>query len=128
MALHTVAHRGGMNRLPGLDFFLVVATKAESLRSSRRQLNAGDVSGDAHFMAAHTPRSDRRVNRLPFGLVFVALDALRRVYILLERDWMSLGKGWQDRNRRDVTQNYKQLGEGSPGYVRAISVLWDHAT
>jgi hypothetical protein len=128
MALHTVAYRWGMDRLPGLNFFLVMATEAESLRRGRRQLNAGDISGDANFVAAQTTRSNRRVNRLSFGLVFVALDALRRVYILLERDWMSLGKGWQNRNRRDVTQNYKQLGEGSPGYVRAISVLWDHAT
>lgn len=116
-----------MHRLTGLDFLLVVAAQAESLSRSGGELYPGDVPIHPYFMAAQAPGRNRRVNCFSFGLICVALNALRRVYILVERNGMSFRESWQNRNRDDITQDCNCFGEDSPGYVRAISVLWDHA-
>jgi len=45
------------------------------------------------------------MNRLPFGFVFVTLQALRRINILIKWNRVSLGNGWQDRDRQHISKD-----------------------
>jgi hypothetical protein len=116
-----------MNRLSGLDLLFIVAAKAERLRRRGREFHPSNIPSDSNFMAAQAAGGDCRVDCLPFALVFVTLEALCRVDVLIERYRVRLRKGRQNRNRGDVTQDCNCFGEDSPGYIRATSVLSDHA-
>ena len=121
MALHAIADCGRMDRLSGLNLLFVVAAETESLRCRSRQLDASDIAVHPDFVATHTAGRDRRVNGLPFALILVALETLFRIDIFVERNRVSLGDGWQNRNRHHNSQQRESLGEGLPGYGRAIS-------
>ena len=69
VALDAIPDCRRMHRLGRIRFLLVVTTEAERLRRRGRQLYAGDILGDADFMAAQTARRDRRVHRLTFGFL-----------------------------------------------------------
>src|SRR3974390_3164149 len=86
VALHAIAHRGLVNL--SLDFggvFICVASQTEPVRSGGDQLHPGDITVYTHFVATRAAGGNRGVNGLPFRLVAVALQALRRVRILLQR-------------------------------------------
>src|SRR6201997_3355262 len=84
MALHAVAHRRRMDRLPRLHLLLVMTAEAQRLGRRSDQLDPCYVAADPDFVAAQTPGCDRRVNCFSLALIFVALQALRRVDIFLE--------------------------------------------
>ena len=92
-----------------------VTREAELIRGGRGQLDAGYVFIDPHFMAAQASGRDRRVNGLSFCLIFVALDALRRVDILIERNRVSLGKSGSNRKRKNVSRQPYKLRQDLPG-------------
>jgi len=74
---------------PPLDLFRIffgVAGKAELVRNRGDQLDARHVFAHADLMAAQAAGCDRRVHRLPFGFVFVTLEALRGIGVLIERN------------------------------------------
>lgn len=73
-----------------------MTTQAERLRRRSRQLDARDVFIHAHFVAAQASSCDSGVNRLAFGLVLVAGDALRRVDVLVERNRVLLSRSGQN--------------------------------
>jgi len=74
-----------------------MTTEAQRLRCGRDQLNAGHIPVDPNLVAAQATGRDRRVDRLPFAFVFVALEALGRIHVLFERNWVSLRQAEADR-------------------------------
>lgn len=131
VALHAIPDRGRMHRLGRIGFLFVVAAQAEGLGSRSREFYAGDVFGDADFMATQAAGRDRRMHRLAFGLVCVALQTLRSINILVQRNRMRLPKG-RERCHGDEKKRREDLGENSPPQriilSRAPCDLWDHAT
>ncbi len=92
MTLQTVAHCRGMNLAFYIDGILVrVAGKTESVRSRCDQLDVGYVFYGADLMATRAAHSDRGMNRLALGLVFMAGDAGRGIGLRVERHWMFRG-------------------------------------
>jgi hypothetical protein len=76
MALHAVAHRRGMNRAFYICGILIgVAGQTESMGRGRDQLYASDIFRSPNLMATRAAHGDRGMNRLAFGLVFMAGDA-----------------------------------------------------
>ena len=121
VALDAIPNCRRMHRLCRVHLFFVVAAEAKRLGGGGLHLHPGDVAIDPNFVAAQASHRDRRVNRLTFGFIFVALEALRRVDILVERHWMSFGQGW--RHRDGQRPNHKQkIGEGPSARLRASKV------
>ena len=85
--------------------FVLMARQAELVGNGGVQLHPGYIFRDPHFMAAQASGCDRRMNRLPFGFVFVTLQALRRINILIKWNRVSLGNGWQDRDRQHISKD-----------------------
>ncbi len=113
VAGQAIAHSGLVDRALDLGRILVcVTSQAELVRNGCGQLNASDIFINANFVAAQATSRDRRVNCLSFALVLVALQALRRVDIFVERNRMRLGRRWKNRNRQNVRDQEKQFGEG----------------
>lgn len=76
MALHAVAHRRGMNGAFYLcDILIGVAGQTEGMGRGRDQLYASDIFRSANLVATRAAHGDRGMNRLAFGLVFVAGNA-----------------------------------------------------
>lgn len=87
-----VTNRGLVNRTFELGrVFVAVAGQAKLVGGSGDQHHPGDVFVNPDFVTAQAPRGDGGVDRLTFAFVFVALQALRRIYILLERDRVGFG-------------------------------------
>ena len=131
VALDAIPDRGRMHRLGRICFLLVVTAQAERLRSRGRQLYSGDIFGDADFMAAQAAGRDRRVHCLTFGFLCVALQALRGINILVQRNWMRLG-GSRERHHGQQKNGYEEWGENSLAWRtisrRAPCDFWEHAT
>jgi hypothetical protein len=93
-----------MYGLPSLHLLLIVAAEAQGLGRRGDQLDARDVPVHPDFMAAQASGRDRRVNRLSFALVFVALQTFGRVDILFEGNRVCLresGGNRQNEQTRD---------------------------
>ena len=90
-----------------------MAAEAERLRRRGGQLDPGDVVVDPDFVAAQAAGRDRRVNCFPFGLVFVALQALRGVDVLIQRNRMRLCKAGSAamRQQRKSAARIRRVGE-----------------
>jgi hypothetical protein len=90
VALHAIPNRWQVHRQSRLHLLFIVAGQAESLGRRGDQLDPGYIFADPHFVTAQATGGNRGVDRLPFALVFVALQALSRVHILFERDGVGL--------------------------------------
>ena len=89
VTLKAIAHSRRMDLAFEVGGILVgVAGDAQRLRRGGDQLDASDVFVDADLMTTGAAHGDGGVNILAFGLVFMALDALRRIGILVEWNWM----------------------------------------
>ncbi len=87
MARQAIAHRRRMHRSLDIRSLLVrMATDAKRNGRRRDQLYPRHILGDPDLMAAQAPALHRRVNKLVFGLVVVALQALLGVGILVQRN------------------------------------------
>src|SRR5579864_77103 len=62
-------------------------------------------------MAAQASRSNRRMDRLAFALVFMALQAFRGIHILVERNRMRLREGRRDRHHQNEKRVPPAAGE-----------------
>ena len=91
-----------------------MAGEAESVGRGGRQLDPRDIFVHADFVAAQASSRNGGVNCLPFAFIFVALQALRRVDIFVERNRVGLGRSGQNRNRKKISREQKKPGEGSP--------------
>ena len=131
VALDAIPDCRRMHRLGRICFLLVVAAQAERLRSRGRQLDAGDILGDADFVAAQAARRDRRVHCLTFGFLCVALQALRGIDVLIQRNRMRLPEGGE-RCHGQQKKGYEEWGENSLAWRtisrRAPCDFWEHAT
>src|ERR1700756_1557288 len=131
VALHAIAHCRRMHRLPSLHLLLVVAAEAKRLGRGRDQLDPRHIPVDPDFVAAQAPRRDRRMNRLSFALVFVALQALRRVHILFEGNRVSLRQSGRSR-QHEQAHDLKYFGKASTSTLRCHRAstwsLGEHAT
>lgn len=114
MALYTIPDRRRMDRLASLYLLLVVTAEAERLGGRRDQLDAGNVAAHPNFMTAQASRRDGRVDRLPFALIFVALEALGRIDVLLEGDRVSLRQSRRYCHNHEA-ENLNPSWEGPPG-------------
>src|ERR1019366_4728529 len=84
--LEAVAHRRGMDRAFEVGSVLVgVAGETERVGRRGDQLHARDVFRHPHFVATGTPHGNGGVHRFALGFVLVALNALGRVCVLVER-------------------------------------------
>ena len=119
MTLHAIPDRWRMHGLGGIELFLVMAAQAQRLRGRSRQLDSRDVFGDAHFVAAQASGRDRRMHGFAFALIFVALQALRRIDILVQRNRVRLREN-RGRHYRQNKKRGENLGEDSP-FRRTIS-------
>jgi hypothetical protein len=102
VALHAVAHCRRMDRLPSLHLLFIVAAEAKGLGRRGDQLDPRDVPIDPDFVATQAPSRDRRVNRLSFALIFVALQAFGRVHILFDGNRVSLGESGGNRENEQA--------------------------
>src|SRR5207245_8165842 len=112
VALHAVAHCWRMDGLPSLHLLLVVATEAQGLGRRGNQLDPRYIPVDSDFVAAQATGRDRRVNRLSFALVLMALQAFRRVHILFEGNRVSFRESGGNR-QNEQAHDLKYVGEGS---------------
>jgi hypothetical protein len=103
VALQAITDSRRMHRLSSLNLLLIMAAQAESLRRRGDQLHPSHIAGDANFVAAQASSRDRRMHCLSFALVFMAFEALRGIYILLERNRVSFGY-----SRRNCTNQKKR--------------------
>ena len=92
--------------------FLRVATQTERLGRRGDQLDPGDVFVDPNFVTAQTSRRDGRVDRFAFRLILMALKALGRVDVLVERHGMLFGKCRNYLNRYKENCELEEAGEG----------------
>ena len=116
VALETVSNCGRVDLSLNLcRIFVGVALETELDRRDFRQLDMRDIANRANFVTAQASRSDRRVNCFSIGLIFVTLEALRRINVLVERNRVGLGKC--RRNRGDKGQN--EGGQNSRGSLAA---------
>jgi hypothetical protein len=89
VALNAVADCRRVNLTFNVGGFLVgVAAKAQGLSCGSGQLDASDIPGDPYFVAALATRRYSRVDRFPFALILMTLQAFGRVRAYFERDWM----------------------------------------
>lgn len=129
MAGQAIANRWFVDRTLDLRSILIgMTSQAELVRNSCGQFDPRDIFIDANFVAAQAAGRDRRVHCLAFALVLVALEALRRVHILIKRYWVRLGRCRKNRNRQKVRDQEQKLGEGwLPGRDAALDSS-DHDT
>ena len=120
-----------MDGLPSLHLLLVVATEAQGLGRCRDQLDPRYIPVDSDFVAAQAARRDCRVHRLTFGFLCVALQALRGINILVQRNRMRLPECRQ-RCHGQQKKGYEEWGENSLAWRtisrRAPCDFWEHAT
>ena len=89
-----------------LQFGLIaVAGQADFVGDDGDELYAGDVSVDPDFMAAHAAHRNRRMDRLAFCLVSMALDALGAVGLRIEWDRVNGGGGARNQQRGQRKEN-----------------------
>ena len=82
----------------GLPVFMTL--QAERNDRGGFQFDAGDVVGNPNLMAGKTAYSDGCMNRFPFGLIFVTLQAFGSGFILFKRGGMLTGlKGHYPKDR-----------------------------
>src|SRR5579864_8146698 len=93
--------------------FLRVATQAECLRSRGGQLDAGHIFVDSNFVAAQAAGRNRRMDGLAFRLILVALETLRRIYILVEWHRMFFGPRRHQLDQKKKCQQLKEAREGT---------------
>jgi hypothetical protein len=92
MAGQTIPHRRRMNIALDLGgVFIAVARQAELVGCRGDELDASDVFVDPHFVARRASQGDRRVHRFALRLVLVALQALGRIGVLVERHRVNRG-------------------------------------
>jgi len=131
VALDAIPDRGRMHRLGRIGFLLVVAAQAERLRSRGRELYPRDIFGDSDFVATQAAGRDGRVHCLTFGFLCVALQALRSIDVLIQRNWMRLPEGGE-RCHAQQKEGYEEWGENSLAWRtisrRAPCDFWEHAT
>src|ERR1700722_5965211 len=87
VASQAVAHRRRMYSsldVAGLLFRVTRQTKCRRRRGG--QLHARYILIDAHLMTAQTPRPHCGVDRLSLRLVLVALQALLRIHVFIQRN------------------------------------------
>lgn len=89
MTLDAVADSRRVNLAFNVGGLLVsVAAKAQGLSCGSREFDASDVFGDPDFVAGLATHLNSRVDRLPLALILVTFQALGRVHVQFERDWM----------------------------------------
>ena len=97
VALHAIPNRRTVhNALDVGGIFIRVAGQTKAGGCSRDQLHACDVLVHADFMTTGAPHGDRCMDRLALGFFDMALEALRRSGVCIERNWMrpsEQGKG-----------------------------------
>ena len=76
--------------MAGSAFFSSWQLRHSACVRRSRQLYAGDIFGDADFVATQATCRDRRVHCLTFSFFCVALQALRGIDILIQRNRMGL--------------------------------------
>ena len=111
VALHAIANRRSVNDTFNVGSILIgVAGEAKRVRRGRDQLDPRYIFIYPDFVAAQAAHRNRRVNRFPFGLVFMALQALLGVGVLVERNRVGRGEG-RCRSDEDC-YNEQHHGEG----------------
>src|SRR5579864_234189 len=124
VALHAITHCRRMDGLPSLHLLLVVAAEAKCLGRRGDQFDPRYIPVDSDFVAAQAAGSDRRVNRLSFALVFVALQAFGRIHILFEGNRVSFSQGGGRRQYQQAS-NPEEIGQGSSGICLLV---WKRST
>lgn len=108
VTLDAIAHRRRMHSSFKCGrVFVRVATQAKRLRSRSDQFDASHVLVDPNFVTAQASGRDGGMNRLPFRLVLMALQAFGRVDILIERNRMLHGPCGAHRDQSKKTENEK---------------------
>jgi hypothetical protein len=126
VTLQAIAHRRRVHRsLQRCRIFFRVTADAQGLRSRCDQLDSRDVFTYSNFVTAQTSGGDRRVDGLPFRFVLVALDALSRIDVLVERNRM-LFRECRHRGDSGDQHKYKNVGESLPqaGFPNAQDAKW----
>ena len=112
VTLNAVAHCRRMHcPVKGRRVLFRVATQAEGLRSRSDQLDAGHIFIDSNFVAAQAARRDRRMDRLALGLILVALETLRRINILVERNRMLFCEYRYEREQKKKCEQLEEAGK-----------------
>ena len=131
VALDAIPDGRRMHRLGRIGLLLIMATQAQRLRGRGRELYPGDIFSDTDFMATEAAGRDRRVHSLAFALLGVALQALRSINILVQRNRMRLPERGE-RCHRQQKKHCEGVGENPPVWRtisrRAPCDFWDHAT
>lgn len=93
MALNAIPYRRRVNFALDVSGILVgVASDAERLRRGGDQFHARDVLVHANFVATGAAGRNRGVGELALGFVRMALGALGRIGIFVQRNGMDAGK------------------------------------
>lgn len=90
VAAETVAHRRWMDRTFDITGLLIrVAGEAKTRGRGSDQLNVRGLFVDTNFVTTQAAQGHGRMYGLALRFVVVALEAFRRVRVLVERDWMN---------------------------------------
>lgn len=132
VTLDAIAHRRRMHRpFKSRGIFFGMATQAESLGSRSNQLDASYVFTDPNFVTAQTSRRNRRMDSLALRLILMALEALRRIDVLVERNRVLLGQCRHHLDHKKERQQLEEAGEGLtdadfPARKKTAWRRWDH--
>ncbi len=106
VALDAVANRWRMDGpFQRCSILIGVARDAERLGRRRDQFHAGDVFIGSDLMACEASHGDGGVDELAFRFILVALEALRRVDVLIEGNRVNRSGGTRTRQHHHAEEN-----------------------